>query len=71
MSEVLVLQPSYAMEEEEFDSVYEELLSQKEKGVVILPPGWNALLVPEDVDVVKVMYGLNHHVKDRNGEDVE
>lgn len=52
MSDILVLTAPYLLSKEAMKRCRENLLKQKEEGLVVLPSGWTAELVPDDVLVV-------------------
>lgn len=51
MSDLLIVQCKSILKPREFERVYENLLNQKAYGLLLLPPNFEALLVPEDVEV--------------------
>ena len=51
MSDILVLTAPYLLSKEAMKRCRENFLKQKEEGVVVLPSGWTAELVPDDVQI--------------------
>lgn len=52
MSDILVLKSPYCLKRDKANELYESFVKQKESGVVIIPGGWTAELVPDDIEIV-------------------
>lgn len=48
---VLIIKVNTLLKSEALQQIHEAILKQKETGVVILPEGYNAILVPKDLDI--------------------
>lgn len=54
MSDVLVLRSPYALKKDAIKKIHDNLVEQKESGVVLVPFGWGFEIVPENIKVVMV-----------------
>lgn len=50
--DVLVIKVSYFLKRSQMDQLYKSFVEQKNLGVVLLPPGFEATVVPSDVKIV-------------------
>ena len=50
-NDILVIQAPFLMKKEAMKRAYDQLIQQMESGLVLLPPGYTAILCPKDVDV--------------------
>ena len=48
---LLIVRCKAALSEENYESLQEILLREKEEGVVVLPPFLEAIYVPEDIEI--------------------
>ena len=52
MSDVLVIKTDSFIRRDNLIEIQYDLVKQKESGVVIIPKGWEAVVVPEDVEII-------------------
>lgn len=50
-NDVLVVKMDIRMAPTQLQRIYDSIISQKEKGVVLLPAGCEAIIVPKDIEV--------------------
>lgn len=60
MNDVFVIKVPYFLKKSEMDQLYKSFVEQKNLGVVLLPVGFEAVVVPSDVKIV---------VEDLNGKE--
>ena len=51
MNDVLVIKSNFNVKPKDFEKIRKNILKQKEEGVVVIPLGFDAVIVPEDVVV--------------------
>lgn len=51
MKDVLVIKCNAVIKPEDLKKLREMFIKQKEEGVVVLPPYFDALIVPEDIEI--------------------
>ena len=61
MPDILVVKSTAFLPHEKMQSILDNLMAQKETGVILLPPYLEAQIVPEDIEI---------KLADRNGECV-
>lgn len=54
MSDVLLLRSPYALKKDAIKKIHDNLVEQKESGVVLVPFGWKAEIVPENIEIIMV-----------------
>lgn len=47
--EILIVQAPYPLRSKAAKEMHDQLMSQKESGVIILPYGWTAIVKPKDL----------------------
>lgn len=52
MSDILVIKVNIVLKKEKLDELYKDIESQKNRGVILLPPYCDAQMVPEGVEIV-------------------
>lgn len=52
MADILVVRTTVHVKKEALDILRDDILAQKEKGVIVLPFFCRAMLVPDDVEVL-------------------
>ena len=56
MSDILVIKCDLFLNNKTYKELYEGFVNQKATGVVLLPPGYEAIVVPEDVEIKMAPY---------------
>lgn len=51
MSDILVIKGNLYLNRKQYEETYESFVNQKAIGVVLLPSGFEAIVVPEDVEI--------------------
>lgn len=50
--DILIIKCPFYLKEEDRKKMYEQFLFEKFKGLVVLPPGYEAVYIPHDCEVV-------------------
>ena len=50
--DILIIKCPYYLTEKDHKEMYEQFLFEKFKGLVVLPPGYEAVYIPHDCEVV-------------------
>ena len=61
MPDILIVKCNMFLPHEKMQAVLDDLIAQKETGVILLPPYFEAQIVPEDIEI---------KLADRNGKCV-
>ena len=56
MSDILLIKCNMFLNSKAYKELYEGFVNQKATGVVLLPPGYEAIMVPEDVEIKMAPY---------------
>lgn len=48
---LVIIKTIFNAKPKEYDQVYKSFCEQKEQGVILLPPGFEATYVPDDVEI--------------------
>ena len=51
MSDILIIKNDAFIRRDDLIEIQNDLAKQKESGVVIIPKGWEAIVVPEDIEI--------------------
>ena len=51
MSNILIIKTDAFIRRDDLIEIQYDLAKQKESGVVIIPKGWEAIVVPEDIEI--------------------
>ena len=52
MADILVIKVNTFMSNQDYRKLYDNILYQKEKGLILLPPYLDAQLIPEGVEII-------------------
>lgn len=67
---LLVVTAPYALKRDRMKEIHERLVEEKQTGVIFLPCGFEALVVPKDIEV---RFGApvdeNNNLEDKDGPD--
>ncbi len=50
--DILIIKCPFYLKEEDRKKMYEQFLFEKAKGLVVLPPGFEAVYIPHDCEIV-------------------
>lgn len=48
---IVIIKANYITKPREYDEIYKAFCKEKEKGVILLPYGFEATYVPDDVEI--------------------
>lgn len=49
---LIIIRPSYVMKMGRYDEYYKQFSEQIRNGFIMLPPGFEVVVVPEDIEVI-------------------